>query len=267
MEDHAGVGRERSATSELVQRIRARIRERELLPGEKLGSERALAESFGISRSDLRNALTVLESNHEIIRKIGRAGGVIVSDGRLERNINTVESLPTIARRQGMRVSSKVLRAVIAPASVSDVRLLRLPGEHPMIYDIMRLRYIEDQPLSLERSRLPAYVFPQFLTRNLTMPFYTMFERDYGVYPCDVDETLESVIGDERENELLQIDAETPLMRIHRIAYASDGRPFERATDVYIADRMRFTMHHSGYVRLSATQNMGKDADSANTVK
>ena len=250
MEDHTGIRRTRSATSELVYRIRARIREQELLPGEKLGSERALADSLGVSRSDLRNALTVLESDHEIIRKIGRAGGIVISDGRLERNINTVESLPTIARRQGMRVSSKVLQAVIAPASVSDVRLLRLPGEHPMIYDITRL----------QRSHLPAYLFPLFLTRDLTTPFYTMFERDYGVYPCNVDETLESVVGDEQENELLQIEAGTPLMRIHRIAYASDGCPFERATDVYIADRMRFTMHHSGYVRLSATstQNMTK---------
>lgn len=130
-----------------------------------------------------------------------------MSDGRLERNINTVESLPTIARRQGMRVSSKVLQAVIAPASPSDIRLLKLPGEHPMVYDITRLRYIEDQPLSLERSHLPAYLFPMFLTRDPTTPFYTMFER---------------------------------------------------AIDVYVADRMRFTMHHSGYVRLSTTHGSAK---------
>ena len=90
MEDHTGIRRTRSATSELVYRIRARIREQELLPGEKLGSERALADSLGVSRSDLRNALTVLESDHEIIRKIGRAGGIVISDGRLERNDSTV---------------------------------------------------------------------------------------------------------------------------------------------------------------------------------
>ena len=96
MEDHTGIRRTRSATSELVYRIRARIREQELLPGEKLGSERALADSLGVSRSDLRNALTVLESDHEIIRKIGRAGGIVISDGRLERNINTVYKDKTI---------------------------------------------------------------------------------------------------------------------------------------------------------------------------
>ncbi len=258
MEANSEAGRKKTTTGELVQRIRALIRVQELQPGERLGSERALAESMQVSRSDLRNALAVLEASHEIIRKIGRAGGVIVSDGRLERNINTVESLPTIARRQGMRVSSKVLQAVIAPASPSDIRLLKLPGEHPMIYDITRLRHIEDHPLSLERSRLPAYLFPMFLTHDLTTPFYTMFERDYGIRPYSVDETLESVVGGDRENDLLEIEPETPLMRIHRIAYTEENVPFERAIDVYIADRMRFTMHHSGYVRLSATQGAAR---------
>lgn len=254
MADCIDADRTRTAANGLVHRIRALIREQELQPGERLGSERALAESLGVSRSDLRAALAVLESSHEVIRKIGRSGGTVVSDGRLERNINTVESLPAIARRQGMLVSSKVLQAVIAPASPSDIRLLKLSDGHPMIYDVTRLRYIEDRPLSLEKSHLPAYLFPQFLTCDLTSPFYTMFERDYGIQPCNVDETLESVVGNERENELLDIELGTPLMRIHRIAYAVDGRPFERAIDVYIADRMRFTMHHSGYVRLSATR-------------
>lgn len=255
MADHIDTDRTATAANGLVHLIRVLIREQELQPGERLGSERALAKSLGVSRSDLRTALAVLESSHEVIRKIGRAGGTVVSDGRLERNINTVESLPTIARRQGVRVSSKVLQAVIAPASPSDVRLLRLPGEHPMIYDIIRLRYIEDRPLSLEQTHLPAYLFPQFLTRDLTAPFYTMFEREYGIRPCTVDEMLESVVGDEHENELLDIDPGTPLMRIHRIAYAADGCPFERAIDMYIADQVRFTMHHSGYVRLSATRD------------
>lgn len=259
MADHIDVDRTKTSANQLVHRIRALIRDQELQPGEKLGSERALAESLGVSRSDLRVALAILESHHEVIRKIGRAGGTVVSDGRLERNINAVESLPAIARRQGMRVSSTVLQSVIAPASPSDIRLLKLSGEHPMIYDITRLRSIEGRPLSLEKSHLPAYLFSQFLTRDLTTPFYDMFERDYGIRPCNVDETLESVVGDERENELLEVESGTPLMRIHRIAYAADGRPFERAIDMYIADRMRFTMHHSGYVRLSATRDGGAD--------
>ncbi|WP_428860377.1 GntR family transcriptional regulator [Bifidobacterium dentium] len=71
MEDRIDAGQGRLATSELVYRIR----DQELQPGERLGSERALAQSLGISRSDLRMALAVLGASHEVIRKIGRAGG------------------------------------------------------------------------------------------------------------------------------------------------------------------------------------------------
>ena len=106
----------RTNVEDVVRVVRQIIAQRELMPGEKLGTERALAELLGVSRSNLRVALAELESNHEIVRKIGRAGGIVVSDGRLERNLNTVESLTQIAKRQGWALQSIVLSAVVAPA-------------------------------------------------------------------------------------------------------------------------------------------------------
>jgi GntR family transcriptional regulator len=243
----------RLAQSEILYRIRALIHGNELSPGEKLGTERELACRLGVTRSDVRTALATLESNHEVSRRIGRGGGIIVSDNRLERNINTVESLPVIARRQGFVLKSTVLSAVIAPASPSDARLLEMNRDRSNVYDITRLRCIDGMPLSLEISHLPAELFPMLLTKDLTKPFYTRFEQDYGVHPASVDETLESILSSPHESELLHVPESTPLMRIRRIARSDSGVPFERATDVYIASRMRFTMHHSGYVRLSAT--------------
>lgn len=254
--------RGRAKRSDNIRLLRNLIQERELLPGERLGSEREIASLLGTTRADLRLALAALESTHEVIRRIGRGGGIIVSDSRLERNINTVESLPIIARRQGLVLQSEVHSAVIAPASQSDVRLLELDryvqGGMQNIYDITRVRYVDGRPLSLETSHLPSDIFPSFLTKDLTTSFYARFASDYGIHPSVVDETLESIEASEQQARLLQVDGGTPLMRIRRIARTGDGRPFERATDVYIASRMRFTMHHSGYVRLSATS--GSDA-------
>lgn len=247
----------RLSHSDVIRRVRAYIRSRDFQTGERIGSERALAENLGISRSDLRTALASMESSHEIRRKIGRRGGIVVSDLRLERNINTMESLPVIARRQGFRLSSHVLSASITPASPSDTRLLELSGDQATIYRIERLRLIDGEPLSIELSRLPCEMFPMFLTKDLTSPFYTMFEQDYAIQPTDVDEILESIVADEHYAQLLEVPENSPLIRIRRIARSSDGRPFERATDVYIADRMRFTMHHLGFVRLSATRPTG----------
>lgn len=247
----------RAMRSDNIRLLRTLIQERELLPGERLGSEREIASQLGVTRADLRLALAALESSHEVLRRIGRGGGIIIADSRLERNINTVESLPIIARRQGLILKSDVVSAVIAPASPSDIRLLELDeyvsDDVKNIYDVTRLRHVDGSPLSLEISHLPCDLFPAFLTKDLTTSFYARFSEDYGIHPSVVDETLESIEATAQQADLLRVQEGTPLMRIRRVARTESGRPFERATDVYIASRMRFTMHHSGYVRLSAT--------------
>lgn len=202
----------------------------------------------------LRPPLAELESNHEIVRKIGRAGGIVVSDGRLERNLNTVESLTQIAKRQGWALQSIVLSAVVAPASASDMRLLRLPADRPTVYAVTRLRMLGDAPLSVETNHLPAYLFPGFLNRDLSMSFYGLFQQEYKIRPQRVDETLDYALACEAAAQRLHVPAGAPTLRINRVAYDQQGRPCERATDVYDAARIRFTMHHSGFVRLSASQ-------------
>lgn len=237
---------------QLARRLRAMIRERELVPGERLGAERDLAAQLDVTRYDLRTALAILEHNREISRKIGRGGGIVVSDNRLERNINTLESLPVIARRQGLEITSKVVKATLAAASPSDIRLLSLHGVKPMVYKIVRLRYLDGTPLSIETSHLPAELFPELLGYDLTEPFYGIFERYYDVHPMNVDETLETVLSNREESKLLEVADETPLIQVQRVALDQMARPFERGVENYLADRIRFTMHHSGYVRLSA---------------
>lgn len=242
----------REAGMDNVRRLRSLIHDGDYRVGERLGSERELARRLGVTRSTLRASLSIMEHNHEIRRLIGRHGGVYVADGRLERNINTVESLPSIVRRQGGTLSSTVVSAVIEPASPSDVRMLELP-DGAAVYSVVRLRKVDGRPLSLEASHLPASMFPMFLSRDLTEAFYALFEHEYGVRPGTVEEILEPVLSDDRESELLDVQVGTPLIKVRRIARTEGGIPFERATDAYIASRMRFTMHHSGYVRLSAT--------------
>lgn len=103
----------RLSREEVVHRIRLLVTRRQLLPGERIGTERALAQAFGVSRFELRAALEQLESTHEIVRRIGRNGGVIVSDGRFERNLNTLESLAHMAKRQGCELTCALMRAAV----------------------------------------------------------------------------------------------------------------------------------------------------------
>ncbi|MCU0831670.1 MAG: GntR family transcriptional regulator [Rhizobiaceae bacterium] len=63
-----------------LDRLRAQIHGGLLLPGEKLPAERALAETFGISRVTLREALGALEAEGYITIRRGAHGGAFVAD-------------------------------------------------------------------------------------------------------------------------------------------------------------------------------------------
>ncbi len=78
---------ERDLTTILIGRVKEMISSRQVNPGEKLPSERELAERFGVSRPSLRNALKVLEIMGVVSQKVG--------DGTyLNRDASQVLSVP-----------------------------------------------------------------------------------------------------------------------------------------------------------------------------
>jgi GntR family transcriptional regulator, transcriptional repressor for pyruvate dehydrogenase complex len=64
---------------ETVERLGTAIRIGLLHPGDRLPSERDLAEQLGISRSTLRQALTTLVQSGHLVSARGRSGGTFVA--------------------------------------------------------------------------------------------------------------------------------------------------------------------------------------------
>lgn len=70
----------RRAVDEIVKQIRARIQSNELVPGQKLPSERDLAEQLGVSRNTVREAIRMLEVSGLVTLKKGAQGGAFLND-------------------------------------------------------------------------------------------------------------------------------------------------------------------------------------------
>lgn len=71
--------RPRRAVDEIIEQIRSRIQSNELKPGEKLPSERDLAQQLGVSRNTLREAIRMLESSGLVTLKKGATGGAFLN--------------------------------------------------------------------------------------------------------------------------------------------------------------------------------------------
>lgn len=72
------------AFEDIAAQIRMEMTERRLQVGDKLPSERVLAEQFGVSRNTLREALRSLEHAGLIELRKGASGGAFIREGRGE---------------------------------------------------------------------------------------------------------------------------------------------------------------------------------------
>jgi DNA-binding FadR family transcriptional regulator len=87
--------RPRRAFDEIIEQIRALIESGELRPGDRLPSERALAEQFAVSRNTVREALRMLEISGLVVLKRGATGGAFIAHA----DTSTVTSSLTDALR------------------------------------------------------------------------------------------------------------------------------------------------------------------------
>jgi DNA-binding FadR family transcriptional regulator len=92
---------------EVVEQVRAAITSRSIEAGERLPSERELAEQFGVSRATLREALRALEALGLLEIRLGARGGAFATspdDEWLTATLSGLLSMRAATRRQEFRV-------------------------------------------------------------------------------------------------------------------------------------------------------------------
>ena len=79
-----------------------------LAPGDRLPSERALSQRWGLSRSTLRNALSLMEEDGTLRSRIG--AGTFVAPAKYTRSLQGLLSMSQSAAGQGRTVTTRLLR-------------------------------------------------------------------------------------------------------------------------------------------------------------
>ncbi|MDQ1137824.1 GntR family transcriptional regulator [Microbacterium sp. SORGH_AS 1204] len=222
-------------------RLREWMTANAFLPGERLGSERGLAERFGVSRAALRWALDRLEAGNEVRRAMGRTGGVFADDGKLQRQVKTTLGVPAIARQQGYDVMTKVRGCEVVEATPAQARALRLHPGAPVVR-LRRLRSVKGSSWSLDESVLPAERFPGIERADLSGSLYALLRDVFSLRIGRTEETVEGVSADAEQADALDVDQGASLLVLRRIAWDDAGAPFEWALDAFRADRTRLQL-------------------------
>ncbi|KAE8127361.1 MULTISPECIES: GntR family transcriptional regulator [Bifidobacterium] len=255
MDTTSSMADDSAADNPITTRLVSMIDDMQLRPGERLGTERALAKQLGVSRGELRTALGELEAVHRIKRIIGRFGGIVVSDQRLERSLNSVESMRMIARTQAFDLAtSTVHKTMRAPDPYERRQFAFDSNQDSRVYCVVRRRTIAGKPICVETSVVPVERFPNFITMNLESVAY-LFTEQFGVKPHSAQESIQADQANQRTAELLDLAPGDLVIRVSRLSIDEESRVFEIGQETYRPERVRFRLGNAGYVKHSSVGN------------
>lgn len=192
-----------------------------LIARQKLPSERKLAKTFDTTRATLREALSSLEAEAKIYREDRR--GWFVCPAPLYCDPLSTLNFIGIAASQGREPASELLQAEKILATKQASLLLKVPMLTDL-YQIHRVRYLEERPVVYVINYIKADFFPNLLTHNVTHSLTDAYQQHYAVsyQKTHYRVSTTSLFGDIAL--ALRARLGSPAMLVERINYDMQGR-------------------------------------------
>jgi len=203
------------------------IRETGIAPGEQFPTEETVGACFGVSRPTVNKAIQEL-LNQGWVRRIRGKGTFVEEDPRLQLRMLS-DSMSPVEQFSPEAVSYNLVDRQILGAPRDIAGQLGLEAGTPLLF-IRRLRVLQEHPLCLCDSFLPAARFPHLgETPFVRGSLYATLEETYN---CPLQQSVRWVEASEvveREvAELLEIPLLSPILLLSGVTYAlEDDSPVE----------------------------------------
>ena len=205
--------------------------------GERIDSEPALAERFGVSRFTVTRAVELLVDEGLIRRRQGL--GSFVAPPPLRRQPSYLASFTQAVAAQGRLASHRLL--AFGPTAWRE-GLPYGPGQKLVRFD--RLRLVDDMPTALHASVLAAEIAERIglNAEAAANPHFSLYGRfaEAGVVVARGVETLRARAASGEERRLLELGDDAVVMEVTRLTYDATGALIDVVDAVYDARRYAY---------------------------
>jgi GntR family transcriptional regulator len=223
---------------QLRELVRNKIDEGEYLPGTAIPSENKLAETFGINRLTVRNAVEALV-NEGILQRVQGKGVFVVGD-KYEEALEEHGGFVTSPSLRNKRVSMKELDKTLRYAGDKYSNFFDI-AQDDLIFDIRHLNYIDDTPLSLEQIFVPEEILPQLKEVNSSVFSMMDIFTFYGIEVCSMRQNMELVTkGLSKIRKILGVPDDVALIMMECSYRDQDGRMIEFSRSFIRSDKCSF---------------------------
>ena len=212
----------------VMQDLKRRINDNQI-PDKRLPDERSLSESYEVSRSSVKRALNVLAQQGIIFKK--RGSGTFVNPLYIKnqavfsyegRNLGVTDSMRVDGKKPGI----KLLDFQVIPATPELQQDLFLNADD-FVYQIKRLRLLDQQPIMIETGFIPIKIMPELSTTVASGSIFNYLEDIKHVSVTKSFMTVGAEPSDDKDQELLSLKPTEPVGVMSGIFFLDDGTPFE----------------------------------------
>jgi len=230
------------AWAQAAQYIRRQIETGRFGGGERLPSETELAEMFELSRLTIRQALSQLSNEGLIERRQGIGTFVAPRKVVVQHDLSLSSSWRQRFLREGHRSSAELLEASANHKLPPELAALLTPDDpHDDMSFLKRLQIVDATPIGLTESWVPISVAPDLVERPLDEGSLSVtLQSRYARSPATVDNTLETVLANPADAQLLDTVPDVPLLMVTAVSRQKDGSLLELSRTSWVGGRVRF---------------------------
>jgi len=224
----------------IAARLREELSEGQYQPGDRLPTETALAERFGVNRHTVRHALSQLVEEG-LVRTRRGAGAFVAAlptDYPIGRRVRFHENLLAAGHHPGKRVLHIEERA----ATKREAEILKLTaGETVCAYH--GISSSNNNPIAISDSLFPSSRLPGIAAALRSATGVTEALLQVGVADYTRASTrLTAVLADATQALHLQLQEGDPLLRSTSVNVDCAGRPVEFGQTFFAGDRVTLTL-------------------------
>ncbi|KKI93694.1 GntR family transcriptional regulator [Bacillus sp. SA1-12] len=214
-----------------------RIQEKEWTPNSMIPTENELMIEFNVSRTTIRQAVSILVQEGILEKKQGK--GTIVKPQVFVGSLGKLKGFAEEALENGIIPSSKMLSVKTSRDFYKEKTFLHVPMEDEIVV-IERLRFANQAPVAIERTCWPYHIGRILLNEDLNCAnFYDILAKENIVLET-ANEKIKAINASLVDADLLGIRGGQALLQMERLSFGQENKPIEFTTTKFCSDKYHY---------------------------
>lgn len=209
---------------QIKETLKGQILNGEYAPYQRMPSESELMANFGVSRITVRQALRDLHSEGLIFTSQGK--GTFASKPKAMQDVQHLEGFAEAMNPKGYETSSRLLSLREVKPNKDVQEKLELTTREKAI-EVVRVRYLNRDPVSVDTSFFPPTIGQRLFARNLERDIFPMLENELGIALGGAEISLEARSADAELARHLKAETGSPIMWVQRLTRDVRERPID----------------------------------------